>query len=181
MPRIPLISGETLTPEQRVVYEKIVSGLRGTLVGPLRAALHVPELADRWQHLGEYVRYKTSLPPVLSELAILVTAHRWQSALEWHIHSKSALQAGVSAEIVEAIATDRSPAWTDAGQHAVFEFTRELQNTGFVSDVVYQDAYQRLGTQGIVELTAIIGYYTMVAFTLNAHEILMPPEPQEPR
>ncbi|MBV8512330.1 MAG: carboxymuconolactone decarboxylase family protein, partial [Xanthobacteraceae bacterium] len=74
MARIPLPSPDTLTAEQKRVYDAIVSGPRGALRGPLRAALHNPELADKWQQLGELLRYRTSLPPQLSELAILVTA-----------------------------------------------------------------------------------------------------------
>ena len=64
----------------------MVSGPRGELRGPLRAALHRPELADKWQQLGELLRYRTSLPARLNELAILVTARPWHCQLEWHIH-----------------------------------------------------------------------------------------------
>src|SRR4029453_8321694 len=77
LPRIPLPSPDEMTPEQRRVYDAIVKGPRGTLVGPLRAALHRPELAEKWQQLGELLRYRTSLPPQISEIAILVTARRW--------------------------------------------------------------------------------------------------------
>jgi 4-carboxymuconolactone decarboxylase len=86
-----------MTPEQRRIYESIVNGPRGTLVGPLRAALHRPELADKWQQLGELLRYRTSLPPHISEIAILVTARRWNSQVEWHMHAIAAAKAGVAA------------------------------------------------------------------------------------
>ena len=93
MARIPLPSPETMTPEQRRVYDSIVTGPRGRLVGPLRAALHRPELAEKWQQFGELLRYRTSLPPMLSELAILVTARHCRSNLEWHIHEQMAIKA----------------------------------------------------------------------------------------
>ena len=79
MPRIPLVSPDALTDDQRRVYERIVAGPRKVIVGPLRAALHIPELADRWQQLGEILRFRTSISPRLNELAILVTARRWNS------------------------------------------------------------------------------------------------------
>jgi 4-carboxymuconolactone decarboxylase len=174
MPRIPLLTGDNLTPEQQAVYDKVISGPRGVLVGPLRAALHVPELADRWQYLGEYIRYRTSLPPVLSELAILVTAYRWRSQLEWQIHSQAAAKAGIRADVIEAIRKGEAPLLPDPSQAAVFEFTRQLQESGVVSDSAYDEAYRCLGTAGLVELTAVTGYYTMVALTLNAHNIYPP-------
>ena len=97
MARIPLPTPETMTPEQRRVYDAVVSGPRGALRGPLLRALHRPELADKWQQLGELLRYRTSLPPRLSELAILVTARHCNCELEWHIHEEMALKAGLDA------------------------------------------------------------------------------------
>ena len=109
MPRIPLPAPETMTPEQRRVYDAIVKGPRGTLVGPLRAALHRPELADKWQQLGELLRYRTSLPPDLSEVAVLVTARRWACQHEWVMHSKLALQGGLGEGMIEDIRNGREP------------------------------------------------------------------------
>ena len=91
--RISFPTPDTMTAEQRQVYEQIVSGPRGTLVGPLRAALHNPALADRWQRLGQVLRFETSIPTHLNELAILVTARRWNSDLEWGIHAGDAERA----------------------------------------------------------------------------------------
>ncbi len=102
-PRIPLISADDLTEAQRAVYDKIVAGPRGTLVGPLRAALHNPSLADRWQAMGQVLRYETSLPRDLNELAILVTARHWNSELEWTIHAGAAREAGLNEALMEAI------------------------------------------------------------------------------
>ena len=77
MPRIPLLPTDDMTAEQRRVHDTMVSGPRGVIVGPFRAVLHIPELADKWQQFGEILRYRTSLPARLSELAILVTARHW--------------------------------------------------------------------------------------------------------
>ncbi len=174
MPRIPLPTLDTMTPQQRVVYEKVVSGPRETLVGPLRAALHCPELADRWQSLGVLLRYQTSIPPRLSELVILVTARRWNSQIEWYIHAEAARKAGLPESIIETIRQGRSPEFESVDETAIYEYAREIQVSGQVSEPIYEKVLARLGIVGVVELTAIIGYYTMVSMTLNAHEIPLP-------
>ena len=163
-----------MTPGQRVVYEKVVSGPREALVGPLRAALHCPELADRWQSLGVLLRFQTSIPPRLSELVILVTARRWNSQIEWYIHAEAARKASLPEPIIEAIRQGRSPEFEGADEAAVYEYARELQGSGQVSEAVYGKVLGRLGVVGVVELTAIIGYYTMVSMTLNTFEFELP-------
>lgn len=180
MARIPLVSAETLTPEQRPVYDRIVAGRRGMVVGPLRAALHSPALADRWQALGEHLRYNTSLPPRLSELAILVCGRHWNSEVEWLIHAEIAAKAGLEPDIIEALRTGRAPELCDPDDVAVYDFARELLAQGRVSDVAYAAAHERLGTVGVVELAGLVGYYSMVAMTLNAHQIPPPPTNARP-
>jgi 4-carboxymuconolactone decarboxylase len=174
MARIPLFPLEKMTDEQRRVYDAVVSGPRGVVVGPLRAALHRPELADKWQQFGEILRYRTSLAPRLSELAILVTARHWTSQLEWQQHAPAALKGGLAPDIVEAIRHGKRPAFAAEEEQAVYDFCRELQEDKAVSDRSYQRAHERLGTVGVVELTALVGYYTMVAMTLIAHEVPLP-------
>ena len=174
MPRIPLIDQNALTPEQHKVFAEITSGLRGTLVGPLRAALHRPDLADAWQRFGAMLRFGTSLPAALSELAILVTARRWNSQVEWHVHAAAARKAGLPDAVIEPLRLGESPLCDNAEQADVYEYARALQEQGQVDDAVYDRVLARFGTVGIVELTALIGYYTMVSMTLNAHQIPTP-------
>jgi 4-carboxymuconolactone decarboxylase len=172
--RIPLPSPATLTPEQRRVYDAVVAGPRGKVQGPLLAALHRPELADKWQQLGELLRFRTSLPPQLSELAILVTARHCACAVEWHFHEQMALKAGLSRAIIEDIRALRRPAGADADALAVFDFADELNRTKTVRAETHARVLERWKVVGVVELTALIGYYTMVAMTLNAHAIPLP-------
>jgi 4-carboxymuconolactone decarboxylase len=172
--RIPLPTPDEMTPEQRRVYDAIVTGPRGTLVGPLRAALHRPELADKWQQLGELLRYRTSLPPQISEIAILVTARRWRSQVEWHMHAIAADKAGVAPAVIEAIKRRRRPLEAGAQALAVHDYAVELTRDGHVQQATYDAVLRDWGAAGVVELTAIIGYYTMVAMTLNAHDIPLP-------
>jgi 4-carboxymuconolactone decarboxylase len=175
MPRISLPTPETMSPQQRSVHDKIVAGRRGRIQGPLRAALHNPQLADRWQALGELLRYQTSLPPRLSELAILITGRACRSPFEWHAHRIEAEKAGVEAELIEAILQEAPPpAALSNDDAAVWQFAVELNCYNSVSDATYAKALARFGERGVVELTALVGYYTMVAMTLNAHEIPLP-------
>lgn len=173
MPRIRLPEPESMSPEQRAVYDKVVSGPRGRVQGPLRAAIHNAELADRWQALGELLRYRTSLTPRLSEIAILVTARCCDSPFEWYAHRKEAEKAGVEAAIIEAILAQDDPSLA-GDDDIVYRHALELNRTRSVSDATYARTLKRFGERAVVELTALVGYYTMVAMTLNAHEIPLP-------
>lgn len=180
MPRIPLVTADTLTPEQRSVYDAVVSGPRGIVQGPLRAALHQPELADKWQQLGEILRYRTTFPSRLREVAILATARHWSCQLEWHIHAAAARDTGLDDDIIEDLRNGRRPNTSDAEVLEIHDYCLELQETGHVSEAVYQRVLERWEVVGVVELTALIGYYTMVAMTLNAHEFPLPEDVEPP-
>jgi 4-carboxymuconolactone decarboxylase len=169
-----------MTPAQRRVHDAIISGPRGTLIGPLRAAIHNPELAERWSALGEILRFRTSLPKRLSELAILVTGRRWTSQVEWWVHARAAADAGLDAAIIAAIREGAVPDFDDAKEALVYRFACALQQNGQVPRDIYDDAVRQFGVAGVVELTALIGYYTMVSMTLNAHEIPLPEGVAEP-
>ena len=173
--RIAMFDPATMSEEQRKVYEAIMGGPRRSLIGPLRAVLHSPDLADRWQRLGEYVRYMTCIPPRLKELAILVTARRWNSDVEWSIHRGFAESAGFDIDIIEAVKDGRVPDFAEVEQLEVYVFAREILTSGHVSDQAYAAIRGRWGDRGVVELTSIIGYYSMVAMMLNAHHVPLPP------
>ncbi|MEE6264015.1 carboxymuconolactone decarboxylase family protein [Plantactinospora sonchi] len=172
--RIPLFPTDTMTPAQQQVYDKIVHGPRGRLVGPLRVSLHRPDLADAWQHFGQLLRFDTSLPRHLNELAIIVTARRWNAQVEWHVHAPAAVAAGIEPAAVEAIRTGRRPEFTDPDCADVYEFARLLQQRGDVPDDLYDTLVRRWGPVGMVDLSSVIGYYTLVSMTLNVHEVPVP-------
>ncbi len=174
MARIPLPSPDEMSPEQRRVHDAVVAGPRGVVIGPLRAAIHNPELAERWSKLGEVLRYRTTLPPKLSELAIIVTGRHWTSQVEWFVHARAAAEAGLAASVIEEIRLGRTPEFDDPQEAEIYEFTRQLLRAGAVDGETYGRVERRFGPRGVVELTALIGYYTMVSMTLNAHEIPLP-------
>lgn len=178
MDRIPLFPDAGFTPEQRAVYDKMVAGPRGMVVGPMRAALHSPELADRWQAIGEFLRYRSSLEHRLSELAIVVCGRYWNSEVEWYVHADLAEKAGVPRPALEAIRSARPPRFEREDEVVVYDYSRQLLETGQVEDAVYAAAVHILGVVGVVELSALVGYYSMVAMTLNVHAIPAPePDP----
>ncbi len=174
MPRITLPAPDTMDPDQRRVYDKMVAGPRGKVQGPIRAVIHNAELADRWQALGALLRYNTSLPARQSELAILVTGRACQSPFEWYAHRIEAEKIGIDVSIIEALLVQTMPPGLSGDDAAIVQFASELNRTKSVSDATYADALARFGERTVVELTALVGYYTMVAMTLNAHEIPLP-------
>lgn len=171
MTRIPLLEPEQMSSQQRDIYNEVVAGPRGRMVGPLRAVIHSPELAAHWSKIGEYLRYSTCLPAKLSELAVIATGRRWNSQVEFYIHASAARQAGIDDAIIEAIRCGEAPSFEDSAEAEIYEFTRQLQETGNVEQVFYDAIVARWGVRGVVELTAVIGYYTMVSMTLNVHDI----------
>jgi 4-carboxymuconolactone decarboxylase len=174
MARIKLYPTDDMSADQRAVHQAIISGSRGKIVGPLRAALHNAELADKWQQLGELLRFRTSLPPRWSELAILITARHWDSQFEWYQHEPIARKAGLADAVISEIAAGNEPPLTAPDDKAVARYASELLRNHRVSQVTYQAALDLLQEKALVELTALIGYYSMVALTLNAHEFDLP-------
>jgi 4-carboxymuconolactone decarboxylase len=140
----------------------------------MRAWLHSPELARRAQKLGEFIRYDTCLPPELSELAILVTARHWTSHFEWYAHKRDGLKAGIDPKIIAAIAARRAPDFGEARAKVVHDYARTLLATGRTPDALHEAAAKALGERGVVDLVGIVGYYSLVALTLNAFEIGLP-------
>ncbi len=180
MARLPDWTVEQLTAAQRKVHDAILSGPRGIVEGPLRVWLNSPELAERAQALGAFCRFGTSLPPRLSELAILVTGSYWRAGFEWHVHAPIAIKAGVGSDIAEAIRTGAAPSFAHADEAAVYAFAHELLETRSVSEQVYRGATEHLGAKGVVELVGILGYYGLISMTIVAFEVPIPNDGQEP-
>lgn len=172
--RLPAIPAEAMTPEQRRVAEAIKAGPRGSIRGPFAALLRSPVVADRVQSLGEYLRFHSSIPKALNELAILVTARQWSAQYEWYAHHRLAMEAGLPPAIADAIAEGREPEGMDADQRLVWTFCTELHRDRGVSDTTYAAVRDRFGEQGVVDLVAVSGYYVLVAMTLNVSRVPLP-------
>ena len=181
MARRPIELDEAnLTQEQRVVFDAIASGPRGIVEGPLRVWLQSPELAEKAQALGAFCRYGTRLPAKLSELAILVTGAFWRSGFEWAVHAPIARREGLSEALVEAIRLGKRPNFSDAAEEAVYDFASGLHRDHRVSDETYGKITELFGQEGAVELTGILGYYTLISMTINAFAVPLPEGAEEP-
>ena len=180
MHRIPELSADILTPEQRAVHDAIVAGPRGKVEGPLRVWLQSPKLAARAQELGAFCRYHTTLPKRLSELAILVTGAHWKAGFEWFVHAPEAIKAGIDAKVVDAIHAGKRPELSRTDEAAVYDFSRELLEAHRVSDATYEQAAKELGATGVVELVGILGYYGLISMTICAFNVPVPAGGVEP-
>jgi len=173
-----------LTAEQQIVFDRIRSGPRGLVEGPLRVWLNSPALAEHAQALGAFCRYGTRLPPRLSELAILIVGAHWRSGFEWHVHAPIAAREGVSAKVIEAIRAAETPEFERDDERIIFNFCSELVATKQASDASYEAVSELLGVEGVVELVGILGYYTLISMTINAFRVPVPngsPEPFDDR
>ena len=180
MSRIPELSAESMSDQQRAVVDEIVSGPHGRVVGPYPAWLQSPELARRARSLSEFIRFRSSLPERLQELAILITGRYWKAEFEFYAHAILARKAGLDEGIIRAIAEKRRPEFRDDDAEIVYEFCTQLYESHRVSDETYARAVEAFGLPTVVELVATIGYYAMVSMTLNAFEIGLPPGEPSP-
>lgn len=175
MDRLPPIPPARWTAEQRAEAEPIINGPRGALVSPFVPLLRSPELMGHVQRLGEYLRYRSALPPRLSELAILVTARHWMQQVEWAIHAPIAVAQGVPAQVVDDIAHGREPVGLDDDASLVYRFCTELQATKGVGDPSWRAFVERFGEKAAVDLTGIVGYYTLLSMVMNVARTPAPP------
>jgi 4-carboxymuconolactone decarboxylase len=173
-PRFKPLDENEMSGAQRKVYKEIASGPRAGVRGPFNALLRSPELADRAQKLGEYVRFNTSLPERLKELAILITARHWSAQYEWHAHHIHAVKAGLAPSLAADLALGKRPAGMKDDEAAVYDFCKELHENKAVSDSSYHAVVDKFGERGVVDLIGISGYYTMVSMVLNVDRYPLP-------
>ena len=183
--RFKQIPVENLTADQKIVYDAIKGGPRakisnsgaakpGPLGGPFNVMLRSPDVGNIVQALGGEIRFKSSIPPKLNELAIMVTARYWTSQYEWHAHCRLALEAGLDPAIAKDIAENRRPAKLDADEAIIYDFSHELHETKGVSDANYQRVVDRFGERGAFDLIAVNGYYSLVSMILNVDKTPLP-------
>ena len=168
--RFKPLTYDEMTPAQKMMVEHLIAGPRGGVNGPFNVLLRSPEIGDLGQEFGASTRFKSSLPQRLYELAILVTARHWTAQYEWQAHHRSALQAGLSAAICDAIAAGRRPAAMQKDEEAVYNFVSELLNTKQVSDTTFAAAKNAFGERGVVDIIAVTGWYSTVSMMLNVDQ-----------
>jgi 4-carboxymuconolactone decarboxylase len=190
--RFPILTPEQMTPEQTKLIQALLAGPRGggdaspeaidrlMKGGPFNAWLRSPDLGDRLQKVGEYIRFRTSLPLHLNEFAILITAREWTSQYEWYAHLPLALKAGLNPKIAEELALNKRPAKMKEDEAVVYDFCTQLHRTRKVSDATYKRAVGLFGERGVMDLIGVSGYYTAVSMTLNVAEVPVPAGQKNP-
>ena len=171
MTRLPALDQSQMDQRQKEVYQAIASGPRGNVRGPLSIWLYRANFADKAQALGQYCRYDSSLPPRLSELAILTTARIWDASFEWDAHLPAALAAGLEPAIVDALAADKLPVFKADDEALVYKFALELNTTRRVSDELFARSVKILGEGGTVDLVGVLGYYALISMTIKAFNV----------
>lgn len=165
--RMPPLPTGMMNEAQRKAAEALIAGPRKAVVGPFIALLRSPELLDRMQRVGEYLRFHNAIPQKLVELAILVTARHVDNEFEWILHQPLAMKEGVRRETIDAINALRRPDGMPADEAAVHDFVRELLETSMVSDAAYARVVSLFGEQGAVDLTGTVGYFVAVCYVMN--------------
>ena len=172
--RMPPIPSDKLTAAQEKAADELIAGPRGALAGPFVPLLRSPEFMGRLQKTGEYLRFQNSLGPKLTEFVTLLTARQWTQQYEYDVHAPLALAAGVKPEIIAAIGEGRRPAGMLPDEEAAYDFCAELRHNQSVSDATYARAVSRFGEQGIIDMTGLVGYYTMLAMIMNVARTPIP-------
>lgn len=172
--RMPPIPAERLSDAQKTAIEEFKAARKADVSGPFVPLLRSPEVMNRARAMGDYLRFKSVLPPRLSEFAILITARHWTQNYEWDAHNRIALQAGLSPDVVKAVADGRRPDRMGEDEEILYSFCTELQRNQSVSDATYSRAVAKFGEQGVVDMVGISGYYTLLAMMLNTARTPVP-------
>src|ERR1700709_1340867 len=176
------MKAEQLNPEQKKWADMISAPPRNAkfVNPPYRAYIYNPDLANRLTAMSEYLRWNTSLPPRLSELAILITARQWTAQYEWYAHYPLALKGGLDPKVADAIAAGQRPDGMKEDEAALYDLASELYRDKKVTDPVYKAALGQFGERGIMDIIGIIGYYDLVSMTLITMQAGMPDDKVTP-
>ena len=171
--RMPPIPADKMSDAQKKAAAEFEAA-RGSLTGPWGVLLRSPDMINRARALSDYLRFKSSLPPRLSEFVILITAREWTQQYEWNAHHGLALKGGLNPEIAKAVAEGRRPEQMAEDEAALYDFCIELHRNRGVSDATYARALAKFGEQGLVDAIGLTGWYTLVAMTLNTARTPLP-------
>lgn len=169
---------EDLAPKHQPIYDAILKS-RGAVGGPWLALLHSPELAQRTAHLGSYVRFESTLDHKLLEFTALVAARELECKHEWAAHVAHCQKAGIPMTTIRAVYEKKGTESFSSEDAQIVSFVREMLHSHRVTEPTYQAIYGRLGEQAMVELAATIGYYAMLACTLNTFDVATATAPEE--
>lgn len=167
--RMPPVAPDQLTDAQKQAVDAFKANRNADITGPFIPMLRSPEVMMRARAMGDYLRYRSVLPPRLSEFVILVTARQWSQQYEWSVHAPIALGAGIAPAVVQAIAEGRRPEGMSDDEALLYDFCDELRQHQSISDPTYARMVARFKEQGVIDTLGIVGYYSMLAMVLNTN------------
>lgn len=165
----PITSKNQVPTKDHAIVDAIVQS-RGALQGPFTMFLHCPELPGRVAHLGAFVRFEGSLDMRERVLAAMVVAREFDAVYVWGAQTGGARRLGVPEATITAIREKHSRGVPQEDAQIV-EFTRQLIRKHRVDDASVKALRERVGDEGFIQLTGTIGYYSMLAMTVNACEL----------
>lgn len=172
--RMPAIPEAQMSPDQKRVMDEIAAGPRGRIGGPFIPLMRSPELMNRLQKVGEYLRFQNTVGLRNSEFAVLIVARHWSQPIEWAIHRPIAEKEGVLPATCDAIAEGRRPDNMTDDETLIYNVLEELSNNRSLSDPTYAQLLKRFGEQGVIDLVAHYGYYSLLAMTMNVARTAVP-------
>ena len=180
--RFAPLKADELSPAQKAWADMIAAPPRNAKFGapPYRAYIRNPDLAPKLSALSDYLRWNTTLPPRLSEFAILITARQWTAQYEWFAHYPLALKAGLDPKIIGDISAGRRPDNMRDDEAALYDLATALYRDKKVADPVYKAAVEKFGERGVMDIIGIIGYYDLVSMTLITMQASAPPNDTVP-
>jgi len=177
---MPPIPKDQWTDDQRKAAAEFVAMRGQEVFGPFAVMLRSPEVMLRAAAMGDYMRYRTSLPPALNELIILMVARHWSQPFEWYVHQPMALKAGLPPHVVAAVSNGRRPEGMSSEEAIVYEFVTELLRMQNVSDETYARAVERFGEHGVIDMIGVAGYYSFLSMMMNTARTALPADSDVP-
>jgi 4-carboxymuconolactone decarboxylase len=165
--RMPALPMEAMDDAQKAAAHELIAGPRGAVFGPFIPLLRSPELLNRLQKVGEYLRYQSALETRINEFVMLIVSRQWTQQFEWCMHYPLALKAGVKQEVLDALAEGRRPPGMAQDEEIAYEVCDELERTRGVSDATYRRAVDCFGERGVLDMLGLVGYFSTVSMIMN--------------
>jgi 4-carboxymuconolactone decarboxylase len=165
--RMPPLAPEQMSAAQRKAAEELIAGPRKGVKGPFIPLLRSPELMDRLQRVGEYLRFHNALEARISELVMLIVAREWTQHFEWFVHVPLGREAGIARETIAALADGRRPEAMSDREAVAYDFCDELLRTKGVCEHTYRRAVAAFGENGVIDMIGVAGYFTTVSMVMN--------------
>ncbi len=165
--RMPALPMDTMDDAQKAAAQELINGPRGAVFGPFIPLLRSPELMNRLQKVGEYLRYQSALETRINEFVMLIVSRQWTQQFEWCMHYPLAIKAGMKQEVLDALAQGRRPVGMAQDEEIAYDVCDELERMHGVSDATYRRAVEAFGERGLLDMIGLIGYFSTVSMVMN--------------